>query len=145
MGNGRRNRRGVKGINPNRIKLFTARMKEEKEGISLGFTCTYVKILERKGNSVLLEAPEVGIKKWISLTPCGLMGDCINGIIYEENENDSLFIMFTELEFYDAKDAIVNFIDIVDRSDFEDDIEDFSDEKDKTIKNLIMDRGEIPS
>ena len=42
MGNGRRNRRGVKGIDPNRIKLFTARMKEEKEGISLGFTCTYL-------------------------------------------------------------------------------------------------------
>lgn len=154
MGNGRRNMKNIRNFNPDDVKLVMARLEIEEDTLHVKFTCTYVKMVERKGNMVLLESPETGIKKWIDLHP-KTDKDCINGMIFDSECKNPLIMTFTTIDEDTAKEAISDVISLLmngenyeneDGGEDEDE-DDFStsEEQEEMITNLMIERGIIPS
>lgn len=154
MGNGRRNRKNIRNFNPDDVKLVMARLEIEEDTLHVRFTCTYVKMVERKGNMVLLESPETGIKKWINLHP-KTDEDCINGMIFDSECKNPLIMTFTTIDEDTAKEALSDVVSLLmNGEDYEDEDEgenedenDFStsEEQEEMITNLMIERGIIQS
>lgn len=154
MGNGRKSKKNVRNFNPDDVNLVMARLEMGENTINIRFTCTYVHMVERKGNMVLLEAPEVGIKRWIDLSQKTAKGDCINGMIFDSECKDPLVMTFTTIDEDITKEALLDVIDLlISGEDYEDEEDEYegdikfsaSEEQKEIMTNLMIERGIIPS
>lgn len=142
MGNGRKFKKNIKSAEPNleMVSLIMARISAAEDGDSvMKFTWTYANVLERNGNTVLMEAPEVGIKRQLHVIGESPIDDCINGLLIEKNDDSVLLMSFTIMEFEDARDAIIESIEETIEESME------AEEFFEVIKNAVQDSDELPS
>lgn len=142
MEKGRKVKKNIKAVEPNleMVSLIMARISADgDENSVMKFTWTYANVLERNGNTVLMEAPEVGIKRQLHAIGESPTDDYIDGLLIEKNDDSVLLMSFTTMEFEDARDAIIDSA----KKTIEEAME--AEEDFDVIKKAVQDSGELPS
>lgn len=145
MRNGRKTKRQSKKreINLNDVSLIMGRIVGTKDGKDsvMRFTWTYVDVLEVTEDKVLMEAPEVGIKKWLNIKNENLEEGNINGLIIERKEDSILLMSFSTLALEDVVDAMASAVMLVIKEGLREEQNKLLNGVDETLKKI----GGMPS
>lgn len=121
MGNGRKYKKGISVRDLKDINLVFARVVEEDGENQIRFTVTYAIPLKKDRGKVLMEAPELGIKKWICMRSDENNPDAMEGISVEREDGCLKLFSFTKCDTECVKDDICDFLnDLLEEEDEQD-------------------------